>query len=61
MSVNLIAEQNRVQQILESVDEYCDECQYESYAELTLEDLDYIASEEQIGFDELVSILRENF
>jgi hypothetical protein len=33
---------------------------YESFSELTLEDLDYLASELQIGFDELVGLLRES-
>ena len=51
----------RITDILGEVDKYCDECLYESYAELTDEDLEYLAAEEQIGFDELVAILREYF
>ena len=52
MSVNLIAEQNRVQQILEFVDNYCNDngCD-DGYADLTLGDLEYLAEELEIGFD----------
>lgn len=51
----------RIVDVIQEVDKYCEECMYESYADLTLEDLDYLASENQIGFDALVAILRENF
>lgn len=51
----------RIVDILSETDKYCEECMYESYADLTLEDLDYLAGENQISFDGLVAILRENF
>jgi len=51
----------RITDILEVVDKYQDEIGQDSYAQLALEDLDYLAGELQIGFDELVGILREQF
>jgi hypothetical protein len=51
----------RIVDILEVVDKYQDEIGQDSYAQLALEDLDYLAGELQIGFDELVGILRESF
>jgi hypothetical protein len=51
----------RITDILEVVDKYQDEIGQDSYAQLALEDLDYLADELQIGFDELVGILREQF
>ena len=50
----------RKSEILHEVDLYINECMYESFSQLTLEDLDYLASELQIGFDELVGMLRES-
>lgn len=60
MSVNFLAEANRTNSILHTVGEYCDDCMYDSVAQLTLEDLDYLAQELDTDFTELVAILRES-
>lgn len=62
MSTIFSAEAQQAADILEYVDKYCDDCGYDSgYAELQLQDLDYIAREFEVDFDYLVALLRENF
>ena len=39
--------------------DYIDDCQYRSAKDLTLEDVDYLASELQMGTEEFLSIIRE--
>lgn len=52
---------DRIADILETTDKYMDECGYEHYGDLTEEDIEYLAMEEQIGTAELVAILKEQF
>ena len=40
-----------------AVEDYCDECDYSNYKQLTAEDIDYLAGELQISVDELTSLL----
>lgn len=47
--------------ILEEVQKYCDECGYDDgYPDLQLRDLDYLANEFDVTFDQLVAIIRED-
>lgn len=43
--------------IMTAVEDYCDACDYESYRQLTDEDLDYLADEQQINRQEYRNLL----
>ena len=62
MSINLAAEQNEVQEMLEFVDNYCGEngCD-DGYADLTLGDIEYLAEELNVHPEYLIALLRENY
>jgi hypothetical protein len=49
----------RKSSVLHEVDLYMSECMYDSVSQLTQEDLDYLASELQIGTAELSEMVKE--
>jgi hypothetical protein len=51
----------RICDILEVVQKYCDDCGYDDgYPDLQLRDLDYLADELDMTFEQLIGILRED-
>ena len=46
-----------INRIMAAVELYCDACDYESYQQLTDEDLDYLADEQQINRAEYRELL----
>lgn len=49
-----------VENVVDLTKDYINDCQYRSSAELTLEDLEYIATECQLGLIETIDIIREH-
>jgi hypothetical protein len=49
----------RKSSVLHEVDLYMNECMYDSVSQLTQEDLDYLASELQIGTADLSEMVKE--
>lgn len=52
-----LAQSSLMSRVERAVEDYCDACDYASYKDLTQEDIDYLAAEQQISPKEFAALL----